>query len=651
MNEQERNNISKTIIRIIQELQHNVADEEGWVDLACLGAPLTAVGIQYKPLGFPKLRPFLDEFQDVLELKKVEQLDEKPPIYYVRPRCCDNMFESDINLTLNCPLKVNQIYGSFKSFVHPKSEKILMCMEKFGVREFEENELNGQQEKELYLYRRIAETYDLLLAQDSDIKFSENTCQIRSGFLSESGDEIYLLCEPHKDQSRSKWYCDKAICAGKTFIFDKVNAYWYDIENELEFLLGAKCGESTEKIIDKITERNINGDSLVYLKEGKECTEEEADELYVPTDYNEPNGEEIYLFCTKRGGKRKVWNYNSLTYINAPLTVYEKKKWLEKWSGDIDTPTLEKLANQALPEIWSFKGREEYGILKNYLIYTFAHQYKKEIFDSEKNGDQYIAFNTGLADKYTYNYIYAFFERISNGGNDDIHPLYFRKKYVLKQFSLPGEAGNEYRKITEFPDPPKYFESRSKMVWKFASNEVNDFICNYKHILITNCERIPIDFYKQVAYIKKAKKLNGILDSNELNNQKYSQIRDYFRPIIDGTSELDDEVYRVYKALTEALHNIISKTMSKLSLNWRAVIPCYNPVNTEDEKDCFLLPISFDDQNEKPDGAMIAAVGTRIEIVTIITFEMAYLDARLVCRPESEWLAIDKVLDDEKNED
>lgn len=79
---QERASVSEKILHVIKELQ----DQEGaWVDFARMGAPLNFLGVQYKEYGFPKLRPFLNEFQDVLEFKD-ELVEGKPPVCYVRPK-------------------------------------------------------------------------------------------------------------------------------------------------------------------------------------------------------------------------------------------------------------------------------------------------------------------------------------------------------------------------------------------------------------------------------------------------------------------------------------------------------------------------------------------------------------------------------------
>lgn len=81
MNNQERVDLSKKILQVIQSLQ---SASDPWVDFARIGAPLIAAGVQYKQFGFPKLRPFLNEFPDILEFKDVQPAEGKPPVCYVR---------------------------------------------------------------------------------------------------------------------------------------------------------------------------------------------------------------------------------------------------------------------------------------------------------------------------------------------------------------------------------------------------------------------------------------------------------------------------------------------------------------------------------------------------------------------------------------
>jgi hypothetical protein len=105
------------------------------------------------------------------------------------------------------------------------------------------------------------------------------------------------------------------------------------------------------------------------------------------------------------------------------------------------------------------------------------------------------------------------------------------------------------------------------------------------------------------------------------------------------------EVAEAYDTLADELRKVIRKAVQKLSWNWRGVVPCYNPSLAQP---CFLLPVSFCDSN-KPDRALIATAerpegeSPVYTIHTVIPLNWAYLNARLVCRPESEWLGTEVI--------
>lgn len=82
MDSTEMKQMSSKILEVIKNLQ---PEENAWVPFALIGAPLTFAGIQYKEYGYLKLRPFLNEFSDILEFE--DRVEEgKPPVCYVRPK-------------------------------------------------------------------------------------------------------------------------------------------------------------------------------------------------------------------------------------------------------------------------------------------------------------------------------------------------------------------------------------------------------------------------------------------------------------------------------------------------------------------------------------------------------------------------------------
>lgn len=75
----DRELIQPKLIELLLEMQ---GEDEQWVPLAKLGGIIGARGIPYKDYGYLKLRPFLDEFESILEF--YEDYDGKTPVYYVR---------------------------------------------------------------------------------------------------------------------------------------------------------------------------------------------------------------------------------------------------------------------------------------------------------------------------------------------------------------------------------------------------------------------------------------------------------------------------------------------------------------------------------------------------------------------------------------
>ncbi len=468
--------------------------------------------------------------------------------------------------------------------------------------------------------------------------------QFPSGFAADDGTPVLLHCVPnHKE--RPRWYCDRLSCRGSTVsaVFSVVKVSWFELEDDLAELLPEFMDSGTQ-IVHHINGRCGSFESAaIWLKDGRSCDSGEAEELFLPTGYFEAGGKEIHLRCTLRSGSHGYgWYYDCCTYEDAPLDHSSKKFWIKMW-GDMECTDeqMKKLADMAMEEPWNFEGRPEYEILRNYLRYTFARQWQQGAVCRSRDG-RYAAFNTGLPERTTYRYIYAFFEKTPTP--EGVHPLHHVPKYRFAEFVLRGKNGNSKKLSVEFdqlPQPPQYFASRSKMVWELEYNDNNDVTipqCSEDHILIQRCERLPLGFFRRAAWCSP--RLQEILASAKEDAEKYEDIRDLLRPVME--SEPDEEVRELYSALIDQLENVIKKALKRLSFNWRAVVPCFNP---EKNAGCFLLPVSFEG-NIDPDCALVATMneeGYVEHIHTVLTLDMAYLDARLVCRPESEWLVASRI--------
>lgn len=594
------------------------------------------------------------KLSDLTEGQAVE-FDKKPPnasgnIYPNNIRFSD---QTGVNPSDNGH-KINHSHGTLRNFPLwriPTIRKVLSDLS-------DNDQLEAENER--WLLNKIATTYSELddtdIYEHSGVSFDYPYCAqsilfFPSGFCSASGEKIYIYCEKSSD-SKSNWV--SAGVFGKNKIFyclsfnDVVKADWYDIKSDLKELCPEvdRSGTTVDDIIKHIESSWTEGRrSFIMLNSGARVPDlYAADTMFLPTGYKSETGAELFLRCVTRGTNKGIdWFYESVVYPKAPLKLYPKKLQLHMWAI-IKEDVYKTLASQTLPEKWSFAGRSDFYILKNYLTYTFAHQWSHNGI-SYSEDRKYAAFNTGLPDKNTYSYLYALFEKLPDN-QYSYNDLYYIPQYRFKAFTIQGQggAGKELSmNISPLPSPSRYFEKRGSTVWELEfddNNEIKQPIFDDKHILITRCERVPMEFYKNAVH--GSAQFDEIMLSKDPDEEKYNRIRSFFTPTVFNNIP-DDEVTRAYRQLYNAFKVVVDTAIRKLAWNWRAVVPCYNP---ERDENCFLLPASFSGQ-DKPDRAFIATA-TGIEggkqdyqIHTVISLEMAYLDARLVCRPESEWLIAD----------
>lgn len=540
--------------------------------------------------------------------------------------------------------------GDFQALVFVQKEVLFPVLEAL-VGGFDPEKIGNAN----HMYREIAEYYNNL--SDGDF-FEKGTGDnaillIPTGFRSTEGHEVQLYCTKNTNGEKSAWFCKKLCCDGRVYgdsVFSIVNANWYDVRNKIKDLAGDAVESDAQTVIQNIEKRCMDFESaMVCLQNGLETDFDLADTLYIPTGYYEAGGKEIYLGCRRQfGGARGAgWYVKFATYENAPLTLWGKKQWLEMWGGRLDVKRFQNLADQTLPEKWDFGSRSDFGILRNYLFYTFAHQWMQNKVTFSADG-KYAAFNTGLPSGYTFDYLYAVYEKLPEPAEGSYHPLHYYQQYTFRSFTRTGLGGDGKILATNFrplPTPPQYFKDRSSTVWELdfnASNQVELPSYDDEHILIQRCERIPLEFYYACARMSPTMK--AILDSSDANGEKCRRIKEFFKPVLEKTG-YQAEVAEAYDTLADELRKVIRKAVQKLSWNWRGVVPCYNPSLAQP---CFLLPVSFCDSN-KPDRALIATVerpegeSPVYTIHTVIPLNWAYLNARLVCRPESEWLGTEVI--------
>lgn len=118
--------------------------------------------------------------------------------------------------------------------------------------------------------------------------------------------------------------------------------------------------------------------------------------------------------------------------------------------------------------------------------------------------------------------------------------------------------------------------------------------------------------------------------TREKKKQAYYQLSNF---IIEN-----DRIYRRMKARME---DAIETTLKRVRWNFRTAVPCYFP-----KGNCMslMLPLALADDN-RTDAALIVLKNPSgsYQGQTILELEKAYLDARLLCRPNNDWMSLETI--------
>jgi hypothetical protein len=278
---------------------------------------------------------------------------------------------------------------------------------------------------------------------------------------------------------------------------------------------------------------------------------------------------------------------------------------------------IASLADMALDEQWfcgdPVTAPNKYPkILDKYHKFTY---YRLRMEGKVREDGRCAAFNTGLLNK-RYMDIYAIFNRSFTG------------RWKFREFAAAGEnAGKDMVKVfgADLPRRAQYYNMRSDTFMDPSLRIYPD----WEHILVENAGRMPEPF------LRKA------LPAFEFKNPRAlgrDERRDYWHALGDAI-RADQEAYNDLQQRFGAALNIALK---RVEMNFRTVVPMYY---SKSNRMSLLLPIRLLDE-EQPDLALVLDKDKGVySAPTVLTLDMAYQDARLIAKPESSWLRLDKVED------
>ncbi len=308
---------------------------------------------------------------------------------------------------------------------------------------------------------------------------------------------------------------------------------------------------------------------------------------------------------------------------NGPLAAHPGNE-LTRWAYLVHIPTmLADLARIALPEVWNVPGStdEDSAILLSYLKYTFVRLRREgKVCEDPEHG--IAAFHTGLVD-HRYEPIYALFE--------PNHSQNFVQKWKLNGFCIAGEDAAGKRLVASFnplPEPAVYFRSLHDMFYDIGAPEP---IMDYEHILLENVDRLPKSYL--LEYCTSDSDLAAFIRSTPYERGVSA---DQYHAELAARIRAD---MRYYRRLIGRFKEAVAIALKRVRWNYKTAIPMYYPVRNIMS---LLLPLSLVDDDQ----ADVALVVERLENGnylghTILTLQMAYNNARLVCRLESDWLRVD----------
>ncbi|AUT67041.1 DUF3825 domain-containing protein [Paraburkholderia hospita] len=281
-----------------------------------------------------------------------------------------------------------------------------------------------------------------------------------------------------------------------------------------------------------------------------------------------------------------------------------------------------ELAALAIPERWSFgvqaSEADEFSLLRNFVKYTFARLVFEKKVSYSADG-QWAAFNTGLVDN-RYEQIFALFSRNHVPGRQDWH---------LDRFCIAGEDFFGKQLVKSFcplPEPAYYFSDVRDVIYDINAGAP---IVDWHHVIVENVDRIPLQVVRRTP-------VSGFefQDCSDMSDDALEAYKSAFADAISADRA-------GYKSIKDRFVAALELALKRVRWNFRTAVPIYFP---RERKVSLLLPLSLISESKTD----LALVVQRTESgnylgQTIYPLEWAYANARLVSRPESDWLAATQI--------
>lgn len=301
------------------------------------------------------------------------------------------------------------------------------------------------------------------------------------------------------------------------------------------------------------------------------------------------------------------------------LPSLPSSEWLFDWAYLGYMPNvLATLKGLALDERWEFKNtppnsERPFPILHSYLLQTFGRLVNEgKVLVNENAG--LATFNTGLVDP-RYEPIHALFVP-----NDDP-----RAPWQLAGFCIAGEGANGQNLVRHFaplPSAPRYFDNSTDLLYDTRAGKPE---FDWQHVIIERIDRYPAPFVED-------HRPPGFQEQ-DTTQMAVDERKAYYR----GLGNAIERDSRTYRRIMNRIKDAIDLSIKRVQWNFKTAIPTYYPRVRRLQ---LLLPVCllFDEQVDMALAVEKTPVGSYLGH-TVLPLDWAYKNARLVCRPDSDWLA------------
>jgi hypothetical protein len=274
---------------------------------------------------------------------------------------------------------------------------------------------------------------------------------------------------------------------------------------------------------------------------------------------------------------------------------------------------LQTLADLAEKERWHYRklpSQRALPVLHDYTRFTFQRCFEQ---NKVAQTDEVSCFNTGLLTP-NHEQVFGYFRRITETRVDGFDGQWFLHSWA-------PESSHHLGDFTVLPPLATYWENADDIVFK-PGLEVSPQV---DHIIVENLERFPAAFGGSVGDDGVPFSLQSHQDDED------DEDSDLGSETAGGADrEIPEEVLFTLRNL---LDGAISRTVRLCKRSYRVAVPQFYSGRIQ-----LLLPLFLRGATDVDLALTLERVGDRYRAATVLLPDWAYTHARLLSRPNSEWL-------------